>query len=171
MLVFFFNIWKSKRDAPNLPAPGPDPWDARSLEWSIPSPTPEHNFDTIPVVESLDEWWHQKYGYDENKKVVRIATIEEVAQDGSATGVHLPSPSFWPLVLALGLPLIGYGLIFNLWLCVVGGALTGLGMYSWALEPTDDPDAGHGHDDHDDDGDGGDDSTAELAAAVAEGGE
>ena len=176
MLVLFFNIWKSRRDAPNLPAPGPDPWDARSLEWSIPSPTPEHNFDTIPVVEGVDEWWHRKYSYDDDKRVVRIATIEEVAQDGSATGVHLPSPSFWPLLLALGLPLVGYGLIFNLWLCVVGGLLSGIAIYSWALEPVDDPDAGgHGHDDdhHDD---GGDDDSApadalEPVTANAEGGE
>jgi cytochrome c oxidase subunit 1 len=143
----------------------------------VPSPSPEHNFDTIPVVESEDEWWHRKYGYDENKRVVRIATVEEAAQDGSATGVHLPAPSFWPLVLALGLPLIGYGLIFNLWLAVVGGALTGLAIYSWALEPVDDPDAdhGHGHDDHHDDDDGGGDDHAaddsEPVTAGAEGGE
>jgi cytochrome c oxidase subunit 1 len=108
---------------------------------------------------------------------VRIATVEEAAQDGSATGVHLPAPSFWPLVLALGLPLIGYGLIFNLWLAVVGGALTGLAIYSWALEPVDDPDAdhGHGHDDHHDDDDGGGDDHAaddsEPVTAGAEGGE
>jgi len=177
VLIFFFNVWKSRRDAVNLPAPGPDPWDARSLEWMVPSPSPEHNFDTIPVVESEDEWWHRKYGYDENKRVVRIATVEEAAQDGSATGVHLPAPSFWPLVLALGLPLIGYGLIFNLWLAVVGGALTGLAIYSWALEPVDDPDAdhGHGHDDHHDDDDGGGDDHAagdsEPVTAGAEGGE
>ncbi|MDW3220024.1 MAG: cytochrome c oxidase subunit I [Acidimicrobiales bacterium] len=151
VLFFFFNVWKSRRDAPNLPPPGPDPWDARSLEWMVPSPTPEHNFDEVPVIESDDEWWHRKYGYDENRNVVRIATVEEAAQDGSATGVHLPAPSFWPLVLAAGLPLIGYGLIFNLWLCVVGGLLTGIGIYAWALEPVDDPDADHGHDhDHDD---------------------
>ena len=175
VMIFFFNVWKSRRDAPNLPAPGPDPWDARSLEWMIPSPTPEHNFDEVPVVESEDEWWHRKYGYDEDGRVVRIATIEEAAQDGSATGVHLPAPSFWPLVLALGLPLIGYGLIFNLWLCVLGGALTGLAIYSWALEPVDDPDADHdhGHDDHHDDDDGDDDAAvaAEAVTAGAEGGE
>ncbi|NNF70438.1 MAG: cytochrome ubiquinol oxidase subunit I, partial [Acidimicrobiia bacterium] len=175
VLAFFFNVWKSKRDAPHLPPPGPDPWDARSLEWMVPSPTPEHNFDETPVVESEDEWWHRKYGYDENKRVVRIASVEEAAQDGSATGVHLPAPSFWPLVLALGLPLIGYGLIFNLWIAVLGGLLTGLGMYSWALEPVDDPDAdhGHGHDDHHDDGDGdgGAGAEAEAVTAGAEGGE
>ena len=80
--------------------------------------------------------------------------------------MHLPSPSFWPLVLAIGLPLIGYGVIFNLWLCVVGGLLTGGAIYAWVLEPVDDPDAdGHGHDDHHD----GDDPDGELATVGAAG--
>ena len=154
VLYFLWNVYKSKKEAPNLPPPGPDPWDARSLEWSIPSPTPEHNFDEIPVIESQDDWWFRKYNINEDGSVVRIATAEEAAQKGDAEGVHLPSPSFWPLVLAIGLPLIGYGVIFNLWLCVAGGLLTGMAIYAWALEPVDDPDAAHDHGDHDDHGDG-----------------
>ena len=154
VLYFLWNVYKSKKEAPNLPPPGPDPWDARSLEWSVPSPTPEHNFDEIPVIESQDDWWFRKYNINEDGSVVRIATAEEAAQKGDAEGVHLPSPSFWPLVLAIGLPLIGYGVIFNLWLCVAGGLLTGMAIYAWALEPVDDPDAAHDHGDHDDHGDG-----------------
>ncbi len=165
VLYFFWNVYKSKKEAPNLPPPGPDPWDARSLEWSVPSPTPEHNFDEIPVIESQDDWWFRKYNIEEDGRVVRIATAEEAAQKGDAVGVHLPSPSFWPLVLAVGLPLIGYGLIFNLWLCVVGGLLTALAIYAWALEPVDDPDAAHDHDDHhDDDGDDGDGEMVAVGA-------
>ena len=152
---FIYNTLRSRKEAVHLPPPGPDPWDARSLEWMLPSPTPEHNFDVIPIIESQDEWWHRKYGYDENGNVIRVATIEEAAQKGDAVGVHLPSPSFWPLVLAVGMPLIGYGIIFNLWLCVLGGLLTGGAIYAWILEPVDDPDAGHGHG-HDDDHSAGD---------------
>jgi len=151
LLVFFYNVWKSKKEAPGLPAPGPDPWDARSLEWMVPSPTPEHNFDVQPEVHGLDEWWHRKYGYDDDGKVVRIATVEEAAQKGDATDVHLPSPSFWPIVVASGLPLIGYGLIFNFWLIVPGALATVGGLFAWALEPADDPDTAHSHDDHDGD--------------------
>ncbi len=153
LLVFFFNIWKSKKDATHLPKPGPDPWDARSLEWMLQSPTPEHNFDVVPEINGLDEWWHRKYGYDDDGKVIRIATVEEAAQKGDAINPHLPSPSFWPIVVATGLPLIGYGLIFNLWLAVPGGLAVAGGLYAWALEPTDDPDGPHGghHDDHGDD--------------------
>ena len=164
VLYFLWNVYKSKKEAPNLPAPGPDPWDARSLEWSIPSPTPEHNFDEIPVVESQDDWWFRKYNIEDDGSVVRISSAEDAAEKGDAVGVHLPSPSFWPLVLAIGLPLIGYGVIFNLWLCVVGGLLTGGAIYAWVLEPVDDPDA-DGHDDHHD----GDDPDGELATVGAAG--
>ncbi len=166
VLFFLWNVYKSKKEAPNLPAPGPDPWDARSREWSIPSPTPEHNFDEIPVIESQDDWWFRKYNIEDDGSVVRISSAEDAAQKGDAVGVHLPSPSFWPLVLAIGLPLVGYGVIFNLWFCVVGGLLTGGAIYAWVLEPVDDPDAdGHGHDDHHD----GDDPDGELATVGAAG--
>ena len=136
-----------------------------SPHLSFPSPAPVHNFDKIPTVHGLDEWWHTKYTEDESGRVVKVADREVLAQKGDAVGVHLPAPSFWPLVVALGLPIVGYGLIFNLWLCVLGGLLTAGGLYSWAFEPVDDPDAeGHGHDDDGDhDDDAGDDETPPLA--------
>ncbi len=143
VLIFLINVITSARNARGLPPTEPDPWDARSLEWMTPNPTPVHNFDEIPIVESLDEFWHRKYGSDEDGKVVRVASAEEVCQDGSAEGVHLPSPSYWPLVFAIGLPFIALGLIYSLWLCVFGGALALMGLYAWVFEPVDDPDADH----------------------------
>ncbi|MDE0804783.1 MAG: cytochrome ubiquinol oxidase subunit I, partial [Acidimicrobiales bacterium] len=72
------------------------------------------------------------------------------AQTGYRDDVHLPAPSYWPIVLCFSFPLIGYGLIFNLGFAFVGGAITLMALYGLALEPADDPDAGHdgGHDDH-----------------------
>ena len=147
--MFIANVfisWRAHR-AGKTPAPGPDPWDARSLEWMTASPVPEHNFDETIEVERQDEFWHRKWGKDETGRVVRRATAEEVAHDGSNTNVHLPSPSYWPIVAALGLPIIGYGLIYNLWLCVVGGLFVLGGLYGWVFEPVDDPNA-DGHHDH-----------------------
>jgi cytochrome c oxidase subunit 1 len=170
--VFLLNVYKSRRAwvKAGRPNPGADPWDARSLEWMVQSPTPGHNFDEVPTVEHLDEFWHRKYGEDEAGRPVRIAETDDVVQAGDPTGVHLPSPSYWPIVMALGLPFIGYGLIFNLGFAVLGGALLGLGIYGWGLEPSTDPDAGHddhGHDDHGHDDHGQDE--AEPAAALAAG--
>ena len=176
VLIFLVNVIYSALRAKNQPPVGPDPWDARSLEWMTASPTPEHNFDKQIAVHSRDEFWHRKWGEDDHGRVVRIATAEEVAHKGDNPNVHLPSPSYWPLVLAAGLPIIGYGLIYNLWLCVPGVLLVVAGAYGWVVEPADDPDVPHGHghgddghgDDGHDDGDGGDDADPELPSGETE---
>ncbi len=169
LIVFMVNMYlsymKHRRNPVN---PGPDPWDARSLEWMIQSPTPEHNFDDTPVVEEADEFWHRKYGHDENGRLTRIAATEDVVQAGDATDVHLPSPSYWPLVMAVGFPLVGYGLIFNYWWVVPGALLIVLAIFGWVFEPSTDPNAGHGHhddhpsDDHPDATDAPDDSSSDA---------
>jgi cytochrome o ubiquinol oxidase subunit 1 len=41
---------------------GNDPWDGRTLEWSVSSPAPEYNFAALPVVTERDEFWERKNG-------------------------------------------------------------------------------------------------------------
>ena len=140
----------------------------------VQSPPPAHNYDEVPIVTHLDEFWHRKYGEDERGRPVRIAATEDVVQPGDPTGVHLPSPSYWPIVIAAGLPLIGYGLIFSLGFAFVGAFIVLFGIYGLANEPSVDPDAGHGDDGHHEvhggDGDG-DGAQAELPAGEEAGAE
>jgi len=145
--LFVFNIFYSRSKARSLPPVGPDPWDARTIEWMVPSPTPAYNFDPIPTITRVDDFWYRKYGETADHKLVRFASDEEACQpltDGK--GVHLPSPSYWPIVVAFGLPIVAYGMIFSLWLALVGGIIVVGGIYGWAMEPPDDPDLAH--DDH-----------------------
>ncbi len=161
-LVFFWNIFVSWRDSkkPDAVAPGPDPWDSRSIEWMTASPSPKHNFDHVPVVTHRDEFWYRKYGETDDHRIVRIAAAEDVAQTGHRRDVHLPAPSYWPIVLCASFPLIGYGLIFNLAFAFVGGVIGLAGIYGMAMEPADDPDADHGgHNGHDKPGEGPEDAT------------
>jgi cytochrome c oxidase subunit 1 len=145
--MFIFNIFYSKSKAKNLPPVGPDPWDSRTIEWMTPSPTPAYNFDPIPTVTRVDDFWYRKYGETKDGKLVRIASTAEVAQQRTdGKGIHLPSPSYWPIVLAFGLPIVAYGLIFSLWLALIGGIVVLAAIYGWVMEPPDDPDAAH--DDH-----------------------
>jgi cytochrome c oxidase subunit I len=43
-------VWAMRNGRPA----GPDPWKANTLEWFTTSPPPDHNFDTIPVVRSVE---------------------------------------------------------------------------------------------------------------------
>ena len=152
MIVFAVNIVRSwlGYKAGTIPQEPADPWDARTIEWAIPCPTPEHNFDYVPVITDIDDFWHKKYQPDENGKLRKIADGNEIAQKGDQSP-HLPSPSYWPIVLAAGLPLIALGLIYNLWVSGIGLVLLLGAMFGWSLEPATDPNAGH--DDHGDDHD------------------
>src|SRR5207237_9017999 len=79
--VFLWNVVHSRAVAKreNIVV-GSDPWDARSLEWLTPNPTPAHNFDTGPTLTPLDEIWHLKYGEDEKGRPVRIPATDAVEQ-------------------------------------------------------------------------------------------
>jgi cytochrome c oxidase subunit 1 len=98
ILLFLLNVVRSRRDAPNQVPPGPDPWDARSLEWMIPSPTPEHNFDEIPTVTQQDEFWHRKYGKDETVGTCgsrRPRTSPRTAAPPTSTCPRRPTGRSW----------------------------------------------------------------------------
>jgi len=173
MLVFAYNIFRSAKQykSGEIPRAEADPWDGRTLEWAIPSPAPEHNFDYVPVVTDLDDFWHKKYQEDEDGKVVKIADGNDIAQKGDQHP-HLPSPSYWPVVLAFGFPLVALGVIYNLAISAVGLIVIIGAIYGWILEPPTDPDDGHDHEGHEDSGDGTDagdastDSEEEEAANV-----
>lgn len=124
----------------NRPNVGPDPWDARTLEWMIQSPVPEYNFDPIPKVKRFDDFWYRKFKKNDSGKYVRVATGEEIAQPGDAKNVHLPAPSFWPIMLAVSMAPICYGLIYSLWIMIPGVLLALVSAFGWALEPADDLD-------------------------------
>ncbi|HKZ18806.1 MAG TPA: cytochrome c oxidase subunit I [Acidimicrobiia bacterium] len=143
LLVFIYNFRTSKRRGEIA---GMDPWDARTLEWSIPNPTPAFNFAEVPIVHGLDEFWHQKYTEDKTGRPIRkpeadeqITRLEEIGLNPPEP-VHLPNPSYFPVVMAAGLPLIAYGIIFHR--SIAGKALIVLGvvialaaLIGWGSEP------------------------------------
>jgi hypothetical protein len=53
----------------------------------------------------------------------------------------MPSPSFFPLIAAIGLPVAAYGAVFDeaRFLIGVGIMITVFGAFGWALEPASPP--------------------------------
>jgi cytochrome c oxidase subunit 1 len=125
-LVFLVNIFRTSRGPRNAPA---DPWNGATLEWAIASPPPEWNFDRLPTVDGRDPLWEEK-----RKRGGRLP--EPVV--GSGAGIHLPNPSYWPLVTAVGVTAVFVAIMMSPkwgpWGIVVAVALLFFGLYNWLFE-------------------------------------
>ena len=140
VLVFMINAIRSYKKGE---VAGADPWDARTLEWSIPSPPPEYNFAQIPTVHDRDAFWAQK------RAGVRAVPVAGGSEEHD---VHLPQPSYWPFVVSVGLLIAGYGLVYlgsynpvSIAVAVIGAFIAMFAVYAWSFEPVNDPDEGSGY--------------------------
>jgi len=48
--------------------------------------------------------------------------------------IHLPSPSYWPIVLAFGLALIAVGVVSTIIVSIVGVVVLLVAIAGWTLE-------------------------------------
>ncbi len=125
-LVFLINIVKTTRLPRNAPA---DPWNGATLEWAIPSPPQEWNFDKVPRVQGRDPLWELKRQHG--------GPLPEPPLTSGA-GIHLPNPSYWPLISAVGVAALFVGIMmlpkWGPWGIVVAVALLFFGLYNWLFE-------------------------------------
>ena len=131
-ILFFYNLVKTIMGSKNASA---DPWNARTLEWSISSPPPEFNFYKLPVVEEADDFWHKKEQKGD-KAIEKLKGSEKI---------HLPNPSWYPLIFTLSFLLMPIGLlfysaangisIFGISLMVISFLTIIVSGFLWALEP------------------------------------
>jgi cytochrome c oxidase subunit 1 len=135
VLIFLVNVVRTQ--VRHVPAPE-DPWDARTLEWTTSSPPPEYNFAEVTIVTNRDEFWHRKYTEDADGRLVKLpAGAAEAPAENEHPHFHMPNPSYWPFIFALGLPILGYGFVFkNWWILAVAVVWLMFGMTGWATEPS-----------------------------------
>ena len=153
VMIFIINVFRTMRSKQEAPD---DPWDGRTLEWSIPSPPPVYNFARIPQVKSLDHFWYQKHPellHDERGLEPEDAepVVEETHGGGS---IHLPDMSYYPFITAIGvlLGVVGFmeirvdipgtDAVFP-WLSAVGIAIGMYGLLGWSFEPVSEEGGGH----------------------------
>ena len=125
-LVFILNVLQTR----NSRKVSHDPWDAPGLEWSIASPPPPYNFAELPQVDGLDQYWIMK----EKAEAAGTPITEPEALVDEST-IHMPSPSYWPIFTAVGVTLIGGGLLSHYALSFVGGAIAMMSVIGWSNEP------------------------------------
>jgi len=122
ILLFIVNIVRTRTQGQRA---GNDPWGGATLEWSISSPPPVYNFSVIPTVANRLPRWKTEH--------------HEPMRDPPGTPpapIHVPGGSWWPMLAALGLPILALApLTHTLWIAFVGVAVLLAGIYLWAFEP------------------------------------
>jgi cytochrome c oxidase subunit 1 len=126
IVVFVVNALRSVAAGP--PA-GPDPWDGRTLEWALPSPPPPYNFAAIPQVRRRDALWLTKHP---DPRGPGLADREALVRAREA--IHMPPPSWWPLLAAVALLVLAGGALVHPVVVAVGGLLTAITVVGMALE-------------------------------------
>ena len=132
-LVFIWNVIKTWRSSERAPA---DPWGGATLEWAIPSPPQEFNFPTLITVHEKDPLWDMK-------RAAGVSRMPE-PQLVSGKGIHMPGPSWWPLIVACGILIFFIGFMMkDPWafpfrpVTILGFAITTFGIFKWAYEAPD----------------------------------
>lgn len=103
LLQLAVSIWKRNNNRVDG-----DPWDGRTLEWSISSPPKEYNFAVIPTVTSRDAFWEAK----QTGKVTKSREYEPIA---------VPKNTSLGMIIAGFAFLVGFGTVWHIaWLAILG---------------------------------------------------
>ncbi|WP_244818105.1 cytochrome c oxidase subunit I [Caballeronia sp. Lep1P3] len=131
VLLFIVNVIVTLRRGETAPA---DPWGAGTLEWSVPSPPPPHNFDAIPVVHGRDPLWEPAAeprhvgGLAADAREVLVTSVLDAKPDHRPL---LPSPSIWPFISAIATTILFIGSIYTPWAIVWGSVPVAIAMIAW----------------------------------------
>jgi cytochrome o ubiquinol oxidase subunit I len=95
-----------------------DPWNGRTLEWSVPSPAPSYNFAVIPTILGRDAFWEQKqvflHASSAKKTTLPRVTYEDITMPkNTGMGVIISGFAF----------LVGFGVIWHIWSLAIIGLL------------------------------------------------
>jgi heme/copper-type cytochrome/quinol oxidase subunit 3 len=87
-----------------------------------------HNFDTIPPVYGRDTFWREKHGDSRGRKPAPLPAAAD------PHGIHMPSPSSWPIVAAAGIAIAAAGALIHLAVVVAGALVLLAAAWAFALE-------------------------------------
>ena len=103
LVTLFVQLWVSVRDREHNRVSVGDPWDARSLEWSVSAPPPEYNFATIPHVSGRDTFYLRKVHGGAYKPADHYR------------GIEMPKNSWVGPLVGLGGAVCAFGLVWHIW--------------------------------------------------------
>ena len=138
VLLLLVNVARSLRSGA---AAGPNPWDAPTLEWSVPSPPPPYNFVSIPIIASRHPLWEDRLNETDERSILGSdvlldegkETLAVTALDAEPDAIMtMPGDSLLPVILALGMSVVFGGmLVVNWWAVSVGAVGVAITLLAW----------------------------------------
>jgi heme/copper-type cytochrome/quinol oxidase subunit 3 len=120
-----------------------DPWDGRTLEWTVPSPPEERNFERKPIVHSRDPFWGDKYGENAEPKsaipepggpATRWEREKPPLEFGPPDPTPTPPPSIVPFMMAGAILMMAVGAMVWLRIFFLGLATLFLAAIAMGFE-------------------------------------
>lgn len=93
-----------------------DPWNGRTLEWSIASPAPLYNFAVTPHVHSLDAYWEEKQMAEHEGRPYRVSPEQMHYHD-----IHMPKNTSAGFFIAMFSGLFGFAIVWHMWIPAIVG--------------------------------------------------
>lgn len=127
MIGFFCQIWQviySIKHREELRDKTGDPWDGRTLEWSIASPAPFYNFAHIPTVSQIDDFWEKKEEWRKSGHKHDVPAYNDV---------HMPKNTPVGFIIALFGALCCFALI---WHMLIPGLIGFIGIIATVITRT-----------------------------------
>ena len=85
-----------------------DPWDARTLEWTMASPAPYFNFAIIPTIKHRDDYWESKQRWIKEGRPHPNTTHYE--------DIHMPKDTYAGFIIAMFAGLFGFSMTWHMWI-------------------------------------------------------
>ena len=145
IVLFLVNVWRSRTRGRES---GPNPWSAGTLEWAVPSPPPAYNFAVLPTIGSRHPLWEDRLGEGSSRSSLADGPVLAQGRETFATSpldaepvavMRMPEDSYAPVLLALSIGLVAYGLLFSQWWLTavgVGAAAACTVAWLWPDEAT-----------------------------------
>jgi cytochrome o ubiquinol oxidase subunit 1 len=92
-----------------------DPWNGRTLEWSVASPAPLYNFAALPTVQSRDEFWVFKEKH--------LAEGRVHPKNLHYHAIHMPKNTPAGFIIAMFAGITGFALVWHMWIPGIVGAI------------------------------------------------
>lgn len=107
VIIQIYGLFKSIKDRrKNLDTTG-DPWNGRTLEWSVPSPPPFYNFAITPTVDQLDPLW-------------AIKRNQAPEQRKNYEDIHLPKNTPMGVYIGIFSMIFGFAMTWHIiWLAIL----------------------------------------------------